>query len=131
MVKDPSDRAAAVRKVCEDAGGQLDIFYWSFGPDDWVFICDLPDDVTAAAVSVAISGSGRLRNVRTQRLITSQEARAPLSLRGRRLLAGTSDLGANAVQVQRGPGTSSTLYSRTYSNVGAQPLMCATTDTMS
>ena len=79
MVDNPSDRAAAVRKVCEDAGGQLDIFYWSFGPDDWVFICDLPDDVTAAAVSVAISSSARLRNVRTQRLITTQDAQSLLA----------------------------------------------------
>jgi uncharacterized protein with GYD domain len=79
MVESPSDRAAAVRTVCEDAGGQLDIFYSSFGPDDWVFVCDLADDVTAAAVSVAICTSGRLRNVRTQRLITAQEAQSLLA----------------------------------------------------
>jgi uncharacterized protein with GYD domain len=87
MADNPSDRAAAVRQVCEDAGGQLDIFYWSFGPDDWVFICDLPDDVTAAAVSVAISSSGRLRNVRTQRLITTQEAQSLLA-KGKALAGG-------------------------------------------
>jgi len=79
MVENPSDRAAAVRKVCEDAGGKLGIFYWSFGADDWVFICDLPGDVAAAAVSVAISTSGRLRDVRTQRLISAQEAQLLLA----------------------------------------------------
>jgi len=87
MVENPSDREAAVRRVCEDAGGHLEVFYWSFGPDDWVFICDLPDDVTAAAVSVTLSSSGRLRNVRTQRLITAQEARSLLA-KGKALASG-------------------------------------------
>jgi uncharacterized protein with GYD domain len=87
MCENPGDRSAAVRKLCEDAGGQLDIFYWSFGPDDWVAICDLPDDVTAAAMSVAISSTGRLRNVRTQRLISTQEAQSLLA-KGKMLAGG-------------------------------------------
>lgn len=74
MLENPSGREAVVRKLAEDAGGRFELFYWCFGPDDWVFIGDLPDDVSAAAVSVAVSSSGRLRNVRTHRLITSQEA---------------------------------------------------------
>jgi uncharacterized protein with GYD domain len=74
MVQNPSDRAAAARKVIESVGGKLESFYWMFGEDDFLAIFDAPDDVSAAAGAVAVSSSGALRNVRTIKLITMDEA---------------------------------------------------------
>lgn len=74
MVQHPSDRSAAAREVIESVGGKLESFYWMLGEDDFLAIFDAPDDITAAAGAVAVSSSGALRNVRTIKLITMDEA---------------------------------------------------------
>ena len=78
MIENPSDRAGVAREAFENAGGSLESYYWAFGPDDWVAIGDLPDDASAAALSVAASSAGAFRGVRTIRLITTDEARVLL-----------------------------------------------------
>ncbi len=78
MIQNPEDRATAVRKLAESVGGKLESFFWSFGEDDFLVIADAPDDVTATAISVAVAGSGTLRNLRTVKLITTEEARKVL-----------------------------------------------------
>lgn len=75
MIENPGDRVAAVTKVAEALGGKVESFYWSFGDDDYLAIVDAPDDVTAAAFSVAVGSSGSLRNLRTIKLITVDEGR--------------------------------------------------------
>lgn len=79
FVQNPGDRAAAVRKAVEAVGGKLDNIWWSFGEDDYLVIVDAPDDVTAAAVSVAVGSSGALRNLRTIKLITADELQKVLA----------------------------------------------------
>jgi uncharacterized protein with GYD domain len=78
MIDNPGDRTAAVRKVAEALGGKLEAFYWSFGDDDYLGIFDGPDDISAAAFSVAVGSSGTLRNLRTIKLITLEEGRKVL-----------------------------------------------------
>ena len=78
MVENPGDRSAVARKACEDVGGSLEAFYWAFGPDDFVAIADVPDDASAAAVSVGVSSSGALHSVHAVKLITMEEAQAML-----------------------------------------------------
>src|SRR5207249_8563275 len=73
MVENPGSRETAVRKVAESVGAKLEQFFWSFGDDDYLAIVDAPDDVTAAALSVAVGSSGSLRNLRTIKLITQEE----------------------------------------------------------
>jgi uncharacterized protein with GYD domain len=73
MIDNPGDRTAAVRKVAEALGGKLESFYWSFGDDDYMGIFDTPDDISAAAFSVAVGSSGTLRNLRTIKLMTLDE----------------------------------------------------------
>jgi uncharacterized protein with GYD domain len=77
MVQSPEDRTSAARKLVENVGGKLECFYWAFGPDDFVAIADLPDDESAGAVSMAVSGAGT-GSVRTVKLITMDEAQAML-----------------------------------------------------
>ncbi len=78
MIDNPGDRTAAVKKVAEALGGKLESFYWSFGDDDYLGIFDVPDDVSAAAFSVAVGSTGTLRNLRTIKLITLDEGRKVL-----------------------------------------------------
>lgn len=39
-------------------GGTLETFYFAFGADDVYAIAQLPDNVTAAAVSLAVTAAG-------------------------------------------------------------------------
>ena len=78
MVENPGDRTAAVTKAVEALGGKLETFYWSFGDDDFLGIIEAPDDIAAAAFSVAVGSSGTLRNLRTIKLISLEEGRKVL-----------------------------------------------------
>ena len=78
MVDNPSDRAAVARAAAEAVGGTLESFYWAFGPDDFVAIADVPDDASAAGISVGVSSSGMAAHIRTVRLFTMAEGIAML-----------------------------------------------------
>ncbi len=53
-----SKRRAVISKVVAKIGGSLEAFYFAFGKNDAIVIVDLPDNVAAAAVSIAVSASG-------------------------------------------------------------------------
>jgi uncharacterized protein with GYD domain len=67
-----SGRRDAVRQACESVGGKLECMYFAFGEDDVVIIADLPDNVSASALSLAASASGLVRT-RTTVLLTVEE----------------------------------------------------------
>jgi uncharacterized protein with GYD domain len=58
--------------VIESLGGTLDGFYFAFGEVDAYAVVDLPDDETAAAVALAVSGSGAV-TTRTIKLLTAEQ----------------------------------------------------------
>ena len=68
----PTQRRAAVAKLLESAGGKLETFYFAFGQDDGIAIYDLPDNVTAAALSVAANAAGHVHLSITP-LMTAEE----------------------------------------------------------
>jgi uncharacterized protein with GYD domain len=74
MVKNPQDRIEQVRPVVERLGGKLESGYLSFGEYDIVAICDMPDNVSAAAFSLAASAGGALRAFKTTPLLEMSEA---------------------------------------------------------
>jgi uncharacterized protein with GYD domain len=53
-----SARIEASRKLVAAAGGSIESFYYAFGSDDAFIVCDLPDNVAAAAVAIAAGASG-------------------------------------------------------------------------
>jgi uncharacterized protein with GYD domain len=53
-----SKRRAAIGAMYEKLGGKLEVFYYAFGDYDVVAIGEAPDNVTAAAMSLAINASG-------------------------------------------------------------------------
>jgi uncharacterized protein with GYD domain len=67
-----SKRRAAAEQVVKQAGGKLEAFYFAFGKHDAYVIVDMPDNVSAAAASLAVSASGAV-SARTTVLLTPEE----------------------------------------------------------
>jgi uncharacterized protein with GYD domain len=57
-----SSRRTLVDGMVKGLGGSLESFYYAFGEDDVYVIAQLPDNVTAAAVSLAVSAAGTARS---------------------------------------------------------------------
>jgi uncharacterized protein with GYD domain len=67
-----SPRVAAAKQLFGSLGGTLECFYFAFGAEDLIVICDLPDNVSAAAFSLAINNSGKATG-RVTPLLTPEE----------------------------------------------------------
>jgi len=65
-------REKAASEAAQSLGGSLDAFYFAFGDSDVVVIADFPDNVSAAALALAVGSSGGA-SVRTTPLMTSKE----------------------------------------------------------
>ena len=79
LVKDKaSGRKAALAQAIKKLGGKLDAMYFCLGENDVIVIADVPDHVTAAALSMAASASGLVRT-KTTALLTVDEADEALS----------------------------------------------------
>ncbi len=74
MVKNPQDRAAAVRPMIEKMGGRLHGMWLAFGKYDIVAIAEMPDTISAAAFSMAIGSSGAMSAYHSTPLLTMDEA---------------------------------------------------------
>jgi uncharacterized protein with GYD domain len=53
-----SRRRGDIEKTIESVGGKLETIYFAFGDADFYIIMDVPDNVSAAALSVVANGSG-------------------------------------------------------------------------
>jgi uncharacterized protein with GYD domain len=67
-----SARRKATEELVKEVGGRVEAFYFAFGKDDAVVIIDVPDQITAAALSLHVTASGALRT-RATVLITPEE----------------------------------------------------------
>lgn len=65
-------REAAVKHSVESLGGKMEAFYFAFGEKDAVVLVDLPDNVSAVAAAVTVTGSGA-GEPSTTPLITAKE----------------------------------------------------------
>ena len=65
-------RRAEVQQMVEGLGGRLDAFYFVFGENDVHVILDLPENLTAAAISLVVLSTGAAR-IRTSVLLTPEE----------------------------------------------------------
>lgn len=72
-----SGRKAAVEAALKAMGGKLESFYYAFGDTDVFVVCDFPDNVSAAALSLAASASGLVKTTITP-LLTVEEVDAAL-----------------------------------------------------
>jgi len=65
-------RRAAIAKMVEGLGGKLDALYYAFGGVDVYAVIDMPDNLSAAAVALAVNQSGGA-SVKTVVLMTPEE----------------------------------------------------------
>ena len=68
-------RQSAIQKALEGLGGKLDSFYYTFGTDDVLVICDIPDTTSGLALSLAVNASGAVR-ISTTPLLSVEEVDA-------------------------------------------------------
>jgi len=67
-----STRRKTVEDLVTGLQGRVEAFYYAFGGSDVYLIVDLPDAVTAAAVSLAVNQSGAVQ-LKTIILMTAEE----------------------------------------------------------
>jgi uncharacterized protein with GYD domain len=73
MMDRPSDRAAVVSALCQEAGGSMEAYYLMFGPHDGFVIADVPNSAAAAAISLAVSSTGAFSHIDTHELIAPSD----------------------------------------------------------
>ena len=66
-------RRAAVQKMVEGLGGSQEAFYFAFGDTDVYVLVELPDNTSAAAISMAVNATGAVQ-VELVPLLTPEEA---------------------------------------------------------
>lgn len=78
LAKHPEDRREAARAYIESVGGKLHGFWYAFGEYDGYNLWEAPDNVSMAAVAIAIGGGGALSKIETTVLLTVDETLAAL-----------------------------------------------------
>jgi len=73
LIGNPEDRQKAAREYIESVGGKLHGFWYAFGEHDGYNLWEAPDNVSMAAVALAIAGGGALSSVETTVLLTVDE----------------------------------------------------------
>jgi uncharacterized protein with GYD domain len=74
LAQKPEDRRDAARNYIEAVGGKLHGFWYAFGEYDAYTLWEAPDNVSMAAVAMAISGGGALSKYETTVLLAVEEA---------------------------------------------------------
>lgn len=67
-----SQRRATVEKMFKSVGAKVEAFYYSLGEHDVYVILDAPDNVTVAAMSMAVNATGLVR-LHTTVLMSTEE----------------------------------------------------------
>ena len=76
LVKQPDvDHAAQAAAMVASLGAHLLGYWYAFGHFDGVVLMEAPDTSTAAAVAMAIGGTGEVSRLETTVLLTMDEAR--------------------------------------------------------
>ncbi len=78
LMKSPEDRREAARKYIESVGGKLHGFWYAFGTFDGYNLWEAPDNVSMAAVALAIGAGGALSSIETTVLLTVEDTLAAL-----------------------------------------------------
>lgn len=74
MVREPQNREQSIRPVVEKLGGKLIGYWFAFGDSDAVVIVQMPDNVSAAAASLAATAGGAISSLKTTVLMSVDES---------------------------------------------------------
>ncbi len=73
LIKKPQNRIEIVSQTIEKLGGRVVGGWFCFGEYDVVLVTELPDNVTAAAFSVAAAAGGALKANKTTALFNADD----------------------------------------------------------
>ena len=73
LIGNPEDRRKAAQEYIESVGGKLHGFWYAFGDHDGYSLWEAPDNVSMAAVALAITSGGALSSFETTVLLTVDE----------------------------------------------------------
>jgi uncharacterized protein with GYD domain len=73
LIGHPEDRRNAAQSYIQSVGGELHGFWYAFGTHDGYTLWEAPDNVSMAAVAVAIGSGGALSSLETTVLLTVDE----------------------------------------------------------
>ena len=73
LIAHPEDRRQAAQDYIESVGGKLHGFWYAFGEHDGYNLWEAPDNVSMAAVVLAISGGGALSSRETTVLMSVED----------------------------------------------------------
>ena len=73
LIGHPEDRRKVAQPCIESVGGKLHGFWYAFGTHDGYTVWEAPDNVSMAAVALAIGAGGALSSFETTVLLTVVE----------------------------------------------------------
>ena len=73
LISNPEDRRQAAQSYIESVGGKLHGFWYAFGAYDGINLWEAPDDVSMAAVALAIGSGGALSSIETTVLLSVED----------------------------------------------------------
>lgn len=79
LIANPEDRRKAATEYIESVGGKLHGFWYAFGAYDGVNLWEAPDNVSMAAVALAIGSGGAISSIETTVLLTVEDTIAALT----------------------------------------------------
>jgi uncharacterized protein with GYD domain len=82
MISKPEDRRVAANAYIESVGGKLHGFWYAFGTHDGYNLWEAPDNVSMAAVALAISAGGALSSFETTVLLSVEDTMDALKKAG-------------------------------------------------
>jgi uncharacterized protein with GYD domain len=79
LIANPEDRRKAATQYIESVGGKLHGFWYAFGSHDGVTLWEAPDNVSMAAVALAIGSGGALHSMETTVLLSVEDTMAAMT----------------------------------------------------
>jgi uncharacterized protein with GYD domain len=73
LIANPEDRSKAARSYIESVGGKLHGFWYAFGEHDGYTLWEAPDNVSLAAVALAIGAGGAVTGLETTVLMSVED----------------------------------------------------------
>jgi uncharacterized protein with GYD domain len=78
MKLDLEKRVQYLTEMVEKLGGKVEGWWSSLGEYDWVLICQMPDNASMAAFSLALLSGGAVKACKTTPLMTMKETAVAL-----------------------------------------------------
>jgi uncharacterized protein with GYD domain len=83
MIKKPQDRTIPSKDLVQKLGGKLLGLYYCLGEYDGMALFEIPDDISASAVGLAVKASGMMEMNKITRLFTMDEGLEAMRQAGR------------------------------------------------